>query len=497
MATQHQTSEEKFNEIKANIESKQRTSTKQTQAELIVEAETTLVQLPSHASHFNKIELSPYDLSSLGRSIPMLWCYSDNLDTDKLISSLTKLLLFHPVLCGRYDGTTPPKWLVCNNAGVPVRVTTWNDTNATVQVACQHLPTTSAFTTFPLHQHAPFVPDKQDMDPDTMSPAAPLFKVKITCFPKGGTSIGVLVQHGVLDAEAIIALMCNWSRVYRGMGLDPIPNHNRCSSLCALEKGSMTPSTDASNEWSSTSTFHSVPVAEKQPPEFVGQMPTIMGNPAECVAGVVPVKQTLLSEWKEAANEHLSNGLYCSTDDILTARTWQALTTMRVGQLGIAADSAQTTTLSRAFNVRTRTAPPLGPCYFGNATTGVRTSMSVKDLLKSTPADIALRLRADINHTTPEMIAVRATWLTEQYAKGNAVTPVYDDKALTFIVSSWNFSWEQVEFDSVPISYDHGCIVPIVAVIVPRKVQEGGGMQVYVSGPNEEDMAIFAERVLG
>jgi hypothetical protein len=95
------------------------------------------------------------------------------------------------------------------------------------------------------------------------------------------------------------------------------------------------------------------------------------------------------------------------------------------------------------------------------------------------------------------MIAARATWLTEQYAKGNAVTPVYDDKALTFIVSSWNFSWEQVEFESVPISYDHGCIVPIVAVIVPRKVQEGGGMQVYVSGPNEEDMAIFAERVLG
>ena len=58
---------------------------------------------------------------------------------------------------------------------------------------------------------------------------------------------------------------------------------------------------------------------------------------------------------------------------------------------------------------------------------------------------------------------------------------VFDAKALTFIVSSWNFAWEDAAFDAAPLAFDHGAIVPIVAVLVPRP--KADGLFVYASGP--------------
>ena len=493
----YQTSEAEFNKIKRSFEAKEEEKDVLSAEALRQQSETTTVSVPT--SFFfpgNKIELSSFDVSSLGRSIGLVWSYATTLDTTLLLSSLTKMLVLHPMLCGRYDGSQPPTWVACNNAGVPVRITTWSDPNASVEVAT-HLTTTTSCTTtptvFPVDQHSPFVPDKQGMDPDTMSAAVPLFKVKVTVFPKGGTTLGILCQHGILDVEAIVTFMINWSRVYRELGLEPAPNHDRMS-VNGLEVGAVTPSTDAANEWSTTASFHSVPMEEKSPPEFVGQLPAILGNPKDALACVVPFPQSMCTQWTEAARLQLPDGPLCSTDDVLTARVWQAMTAMRISQLGLGADSAHTTTVARTFNGRQRTTPPLGPGYCGNATTSVRTSMTVKECLSFTPSEIAVRLCADMQSTPAEMIPVRAKWLTEQYALGHAVSPVYDDKALTFMIHSWNFPWESVHFESMPLSFDHGCLEPIVAVITPRPKSDG--MQVSVCGPNAQDMNDFATMVV-
>jgi hypothetical protein len=53
----------------------------------------------------------------------------------------------------------------------------------------------------------------------------------------------------------------------------------------------------------------------------------------------------------------------------------QALCTVRCGQLGLPRDSKETTFLSRACNVRSRTDPPLGPGYCGNGVMNVWTGM--------------------------------------------------------------------------------------------------------------------------
>ena len=466
-------------------------------------ANVTVVRIPSHAAFTDgKIQLSPYDLSCLGRTVPMVWFYRETLNTEKLLSSFAMILMSHPVLSGRYDGTTPPTWIALNNAGVPIEIV--EDEKSTIDQAISHLPSATSSeataTMFPVQLHAKYVPEKKGMDPDTSSPHVPLLKIKITTFQgrpgqeQGGTAIGILCQHGVLDGESMITMMRNWSNIYRGEGLDPIPNHDRMTALEpeAVTTAPIDSTINSTNDStiSTEATFVVVPKGEKFIPPFAQQMPKIMGDPKQCVACCVPFPKMMCASWKEESKKVLPEGKFCSTDDLLTARTWQALTKVRCNQVGVALDDENiTTTLSRAYNFRKRTDPPLGPSYCGNGTTGVRTTMAVKELLSMTPSELAHRLRQDIIATPVEMISVRAKWLKGQYDKGCTVAPVTDQQALTFIISSWNFDWEGVNFNATPICYDMGAIVPIVAVIVPRK--GGDGFQVYVSGPGS-DMEKFA-----
>ena len=57
----------------------------------------------------------------------------------------------------------------------------------------------------------------------------------------------------------------------------------------------------------------------------------------------------------------------------------------------------------------------------------------------------------------------------------------FDALALTFVVSSWVFDWEGIDFKAVPLGFDHGALVPIVIVFTARP--RGDGINVYTSGP--------------
>ena len=48
--------------------------------------------------------------------------------------------------------------------------------------------------------------------------------------------------------------------------------------------------------------------------------------------------------------------------------------------------------------------------------------------------------------------------------------------------------------DSTPLCYDHGAIVPVVAVIVPRA--QNDGFSVYVSGPDDDCLKHLANEAL-
>ena len=204
----------------------------------MVRSKEVVAQLPSTLATGGAVALSPFDLACKGRSVPMVWFYRETLDPAKLLLALRETLKSYPVLCGRYGGSPPDRIELCN-AGVPVLV---EHTDTTLADAVGHLPTSTAPSTFAIDAHAPFVPAKGIMDPDTGSPDAPLLSIKITLLREanggggggangaaagGGTAIGVLAQHGVLDADALIAFVRNWGLAFGGQALAPQPTHER------------------------------------------------------------------------------------------------------------------------------------------------------------------------------------------------------------------------------------------------------------------------------
>ena len=188
------------------------------------------LRLHDHPQTGGSVQLSPYDLANLGRAIPMVFFYEATLDPHLLLNALEKTLVLYPAFCGRYDAT-PPAAIALTNAGVGVFTST---VPTTLAAAIAHLPAAgedAAWTSFGVDAHVPYVPEKEAMDPDAGSPEAPLVALKITSFEGGGTAIGMLAQHGVVDADAQIAFVRAWSLAYRGLPVEPAPDHDRCD-LC-------------------------------------------------------------------------------------------------------------------------------------------------------------------------------------------------------------------------------------------------------------------------
>ena len=437
--------------------------------------------------------MSPFDIRNMGRSIPMCWFFSSSLNPDELVDSLRKTLIAYPVLSGRYDGKKPPTQFNLSNQGVPVDVCTWHDTSMSAQAAAHHLPYTPHQTQtseFFIQSHTPFVPDKKGMDPDAANPDAPLLKVKIISYPAGGTSVGILVQHGVCDAESAIQFMIQWSRIHKSQGFSPVPMHDRAEYLETLDHSNVL--FGGPGEPPAGSLMTNVPAgASPSPPAFARHMNSIMGDPAQARAVIVPCPRLICTNWKAAANAGLADGAFVSTDDIVSARCWQALCSMRCQQLGVSMDSQDiVTTCNRAWNFRKRISPPLPEGYCGNAVSGVFTQMTVGSLLAMSPAKVALKLRSSLQKTSSHDVAARGKWIQARMKEGGTPKQIWDEHAFTFIISSWNFPWEEVDFaGSTPICFDHGAIVPVVAVLVPRAKKDG--LNVYASGPNDGSLQTF------
>lgn len=435
------------------------------------------VRIPDHLAAGGSATLSPLDVASMGRAVPMIWFYRESLDADRLLSALRDTLVSYPVMCGRYDGKTPPRAIELNNRGVPVQISEETTPGLTLDGAVGRVPSSPSQTapsSFEKDAHEAYIPAKEGMDPDAGSSEAPILKVKITLFPAGGTAIGMLAQHSVVDAEAAVAFFRNWSRVFRGLDLDPKPNHER-TLVNQLSSGSF-----AKGEKPANFKARAVPPGEQVVPAFAPLMPKINGT--RTVA--VPLSRGRLQEMTEAAKAEIAEGDYISLDDVLTAHVWQALVRMRCEQVGLTIDSEETTTLCRAFNIRRRTDPPLGAEYFANGATQIFTELTVKALCATSPSAVARKLRASIGEHSSEETAALLQWYRARHEEGCKTPLVFDKFAMTFVVSSWTgFDWEGVDFDAKPVCFDHGALVPFVAVFTSRP--QGDGVNVYTTGTHE------------
>jgi hypothetical protein len=194
---------------------------------------------------------------------------------------------------------------------------------------------------------------------------------------------------------------------------------------------------------------------------------------------VLPLPASTLAALKAAAGG--SDEPYASTDDVLTARVWRALVVCRLAQLGLPISKAGTTCCLRAANVRQVLG--LSEDYAGNATTDVCTELPAKELLGARVGAVAGKLRADLLATrTSEKVQARGAFFRGAQKMRQRIRKRFDDKALTFIISSWSAPWEEVDFGSgPPVAFDHGAIAPVVCVFVRRP--QNDGVNVYVSLP--------------
>jgi hypothetical protein len=467
------------------------------------------IHIPSDAATGGLVPLSAIDLMSMGRAVPMVWYFQHTLDSAALLSTLGQALIAYPFLSGRY--TSEATAVELTNRGVPVLIET--EAGMTIAEAIAHFPIGNSNTApahFPGNAHERFVPDKKAMDPDAGNPDAPLMSIKITQFAGGsGTAIGLLVQHGVADAATIISFVRHWSVVFRGGAITTTPSYDR-SVLSRLSAGTAAGVADADADAGAAiqpplppdtqfPRYTSIPQGTKHMPEFVGQMPKIMGAQA-CV---VPFSKAALAALKATAITSLTGddaSAFISTDDVLTARVWQAFCQYRCGQVGVPLNSTETTTtLARAVNIRQRTEPALGADFCGNAAINIYTELPVHQLLAMTAGEVAVRLRASIlERTTPKALAEFTGWAAAKYAAGCQAKFTFDKNALTLIVSSWRFDWEGANFSTAaddggggggrgrPLCFDQGCNVPVVAVFTPRaggdRESGGGGVDVWHSG---------------
>jgi hypothetical protein len=322
-----------------------------------------------------QVALSSLDLTNRGRPIPMVWFYRRTLDSDRLLAALEATLAEYPVLCGRYAAASMAPALPgsataavdLSNAGVPVVISEAGaarqdagagaDGDGTLGEAIARLPPPAAMASahetqaaaaggpddvtlaqpcfFPLAAHEPFIDmdARSRMDPDVGSPDVPLLSIQITHFAQGGgTAIGMLLMHGIGDADAQICFAKDWSQAYRGLSpLDPPPCHDRG----LLDRGGSDDDGGAEEEGCGAglspppgSKYRLLARGEVNMPAFVAVMSQISAAWENEVC-VVPLSKARLQQLKAhamaglaaAAAEELAvaaGGAFLSTDDVVT-----------------------------------------------------------------------------------------------------------------------------------------------------------------------------------
>ena len=102
--------------------------------------------------------------------------------------------------------------------------------------------------------------------------------------------------------------------------------------------------------------------------------------------------------------------------------------------------------------------------------------------------------RGTLQAQTPEALAARAQWQhwEQGQATGRKTSFTFDPLALTFIISSWNFDWEGVDFGTRPLCFDHGALTPVTGVFTPSP--QGDGLDVWTAA-SPDALAAFSNEL--
>ncbi|KAL8692495.1 MAG: hypothetical protein Q9218_002498 [Villophora microphyllina] len=147
------------------------------------------------------------------------------------------------------------------------------------------------------------------------------------------------------------------------------------------------------------------------------------------------ISGTNLKTLKTQGSRNLSPSVpYITTNDVLTAYVWRAITRARFPSLP--PDPTKASLLLRAVNGRRILDPPISSSYLGNIVTCACNKIPIKTLTESLFSDLTQAIRKETNSITDQHVRSFATLIREEPDRNKIVFDM-DDPEADSLVSSW------------------------------------------------------------
>lgn len=248
----------------------------------------------------------------------------------------------------------------------------------------------------------------------------PVFPIQINVVP-GGILLTFQAQHGAMDMTGLIQMIRLLAAACQGESFAPeevrIGNMSRVDLIPLLS--------DAEYQEARRDTKSRSSKANSTQP---ASSPSVAG---QLTWSYFRFEASTLAELKSEANQSVLSGAFVSTDDVLSALVWQAITRARLE--GSRFPNHMNTALSR--NVDVRKALDIPPTYPGLMVRSADHTCLVKALLVKSLGSIALELRSCLD---PATLKQSARLAATQISRGDpSASHGASNPALDVRLSSW------------------------------------------------------------
>lgn len=252
---------------------------------------------------------------------------------------------------------------------------------------------------------------------------APVFLVQANIIT-GGLILTFVAQHNTMDMTGQAHIIYLFSKACRGEAFTEeellsgnLPRHN----IVPLLENSWTPGPEVHRH-----------VLKAIPSHHISE--SISNAPLPCTWAYFTFPASSIASLKSIASEVVSTPAYVSSDDVLTAFIWRAVTRARLPRL----DPLTQSTIARAVDVRPYL--NISPTYPGPIQISTYNTSVLHSLLDEPLGNIALRLRLAIDPETSDLefySRAIATYLSRIANKAMFSATAGFDTSVDLVLSSW------------------------------------------------------------
>ena len=387
---------------------------------------STIIRDQSENSYFKSLKLSPSDWIIPRDDVWVCCIYfydikqwsfhgrkenSEFMNTDRLISSLTKLVEYYPLLAGipSVDEQNKAISIVLDDTKGGI---VFNSVSINISL-CDLPLSINAFTnTIDLDKSLELT-NKADVNA--------LFQVRHSRFLCGGVALTIRLNHSIVDAHSYFQLVKDWSRIYQNLEYRPIVCHAR--SLLELN--------DVDNEVDKYSSSR----YNKQKTYVVEE--DVYPQTEQAVKPIVKIFRFSADDLErmktEAAAHLLPEVDHVSTFDVLAAHLYR--------HVALARDSSHSyiSKLCIPVNIRSRLKQPTIPStYFGNAILHSCLETESPNLIRINDLGFwASQVHHTVAALTSDEIKCTLAWIISQPDKSKIMINFpYDNTG--FYITAWN-----------------------------------------------------------